>query len=116
TAELTKARPIILLDNLPERRSLDSSALAAVVTSDPWTDHVLGESRMISLPNRALWLITANNPSLSDELARRASSTGRTAGGAGGGAASGRGTGGGAGAARSVPGAPDRGLMYLSPT
>jgi len=71
TAELTKARPIVLLDNLPERRSLDSSALAAVVTSDPWTDRVLGESRMVSLPNRALWLITANNPSLSDELARR---------------------------------------------
>lgn len=71
TAELTKARPIVLLDNLPERRSLDSSALAAVVTCDPWTDRVLGESRMISLPNRAMWMVTANNPSLSDELARR---------------------------------------------
>ncbi|MCA9557831.1 MAG: toprim domain-containing protein [Myxococcales bacterium] len=71
TAELTQARPVILLDNLPEKRSLDSSTLAAVLTSDPWTDRLLGETRMLSLPNRALWLATGNNPTLSDELARR---------------------------------------------
>jgi len=71
TAELSKSRPIVLLDNIKERKTLDSSALAAVVTTDPWTDRILGESRMVSLPNKALWLITGNNPALSDELTRR---------------------------------------------
>lgn len=71
TAELTRGQPIVLLDNLPEKRSLDSSSLAAVLTSDPWTDRLLGESRMLTLPNRALWVATGNNPTLSDELARR---------------------------------------------
>ncbi len=71
TSALIRGQPIILLDNLPEKRSLDSSSLAAVLTSDPWTDRLLGESRMLSLPNRALWLATGNNPTLSDELARR---------------------------------------------
>jgi hypothetical protein len=71
TAALIRDQPIILLDNLPEKRSLDSSSLASLLTSDPWTDRLLGESRMLSLPNRALWLATGNNPTLSDELARR---------------------------------------------
>ncbi|MBI4902885.1 MAG: hypothetical protein HY820_04570 [Acidobacteria bacterium] len=71
TAELVTGRPIILLDNLSEKRVLESSALASVVTVPWWTDRLLGESEMLHLHNNALWLMTGNNPRLSDELSRR---------------------------------------------
>jgi len=71
TAELVTGRPIILLDNLSEKRVLDSPALASVVTVPYWTDRLLGESEMLHLRNNALWLMTGNNPRLSAELSRR---------------------------------------------
>ena len=71
TAELIAGRPIILLDNLSEKRKLDSAALASVVTLPRWTDRLLGESKMLNLRNNALWLMTGNNPRLSAEMSRR---------------------------------------------
>jgi hypothetical protein len=71
TAELIAGRPIILLDNLSEKRKLDSAALASVVTLPWWTDRLLGESKMLNLRNNALWLMTGNNPRLSAEMSRR---------------------------------------------
>ncbi|MBA3973372.1 MAG: hypothetical protein C0504_04030 [Candidatus Solibacter sp.] len=71
TAELIAGRPLILIDNLSEKRQLDSAALASVVTLPCWTDRLLGESRMLILPNKALWLMTGNNPRLSGEMSRR---------------------------------------------
>jgi len=58
TAELITGRPMILLDNLNEKRVLDSSALASVVTQPTWTDRILGITRMLDLKNHALWLMT----------------------------------------------------------
>lgn len=71
TAELMRGRPAILLDNANDRKQLHSSSLASVLTSIRWTDRKLGESSMASLPNNALWLMTANNPNLHLELTRR---------------------------------------------
>jgi len=71
TAELRLGRPIILLDNVDERSEVNSPALAAALTSDIWTDRVLGTSEKVFLPNRALWLMTGNNPRFSLEIARR---------------------------------------------
>ncbi len=71
TAELTGGKSIILLDNVSEKRVLDSAPLASVLTSEVWRDRVLGETRMVSLPNRALWLMSGNNPRFSLEIARR---------------------------------------------
>jgi hypothetical protein len=71
TAELMKGRPIILLDNANDRRQLYSSALASVLTSVRWTDRKLGQSAMASVPNHALWMMTANNPNLHLEITRR---------------------------------------------
>lgn len=71
TAELVTGRPIVLIDNLNEKRILDSSALASVVTQSRWTDRILGITRMLSLENHALWLMTGNNPQLSNEMSRR---------------------------------------------
>ena len=71
TAELSRGRPIILLDNTDERKKLDSPSLASVVTAETWTDRLLGKTAMLTLANRALWLVTGNNPGLSMEIARR---------------------------------------------
>jgi hypothetical protein len=71
TAELMKGRSIILLDNANDRRQLYSSSLASVLTSVRWTDRKLGQSAMASVPNNALWMMTANNPNLHLELTRR---------------------------------------------
>jgi hypothetical protein len=71
TAELSTSRPLILLDNTRQRHTLDSSPLASVITAEFWTDRLLGKSQMITVPNRALWLLNGNNAQLSMELARR---------------------------------------------
>ncbi len=71
TAELLKARPIVLLDNADDRKKLHSPSLASVLTAVRWTDRLLGESKMASLPNQGLWMMTANNPHLDLELTRR---------------------------------------------
>lgn len=69
TASLQTAPIIVLLDNIGH--VLDSASLAAVLTCETWSDRFLGQTRMVTVPNRALWLATANNPTLSRENARR---------------------------------------------
>jgi DNA primase len=71
TAELLRARQIVLLDNADDRKKLHSPSLASVLTTDRWTDRLLGVSAMASVPNQALWMMTANNPNLDLELTRR---------------------------------------------
>ncbi len=74
TAELSRGRASILIDNVGRGdggRRLDSQSLASILTAEQWSDRILGETRMISMPNRALWLLTGNNLRLSMELARR---------------------------------------------
>lgn len=71
TAELLQGKPLIALDNLAEKRELDSAALASVLTADVWADRVLGQTRTVSVPNTAVWLASGNNPRMSLELARR---------------------------------------------
>jgi hypothetical protein len=50
---------------------LDSAQLASALTAETWSDRLLGQTRMADFPNRATWLVTANNPHLSLEIARR---------------------------------------------
>lgn len=69
TAILARSGPIVVADNV--RDGLDSPSLASALTSDVWSDRVLGATRNIDLPNRALWIATANNPPLTEEIARR---------------------------------------------
>jgi hypothetical protein len=69
TAILIKAPGFILIDNL--RRRLDSSSLAAALTAGHWTDRILGQSKAVTLPVRAVWLATGNNVGLSNEMGRR---------------------------------------------
>lgn len=69
TARLRENRPVIVIDNLS--RPLDSGVLSAALTSRRWDDRLLGKSETISLPVRTMWALTANNPFLSMEIARR---------------------------------------------
>jgi hypothetical protein len=70
TALLIEARPFILLDNVDRR--IVSGHFAAALTCDTWNDRVLGQSKTITVENRAIWIATGNNLTLSGELRRRA--------------------------------------------
>jgi hypothetical protein len=69
TAMLMMAPPVVLLDNVTHH--LNSADLASALTADPWQDRLLGANRIIRLPNKATWLLTANNPTTTLEIARR---------------------------------------------
>lgn len=69
TAILSRAAPIVTIDNLDG--GLWSAQIASAITSTRWEDRVLGKTQMVVLPNRALWLVSANNPDMSQEIARR---------------------------------------------
>jgi len=69
TARLLQGTPLILIDNVRSR--LDSAALSAALTSEIWEDRVLGFSKTAAVPVKCTWVATANNPSLSLEVARR---------------------------------------------
>jgi hypothetical protein len=69
TAKLRQMPTLVLIDNL--RHTLDSGALAAVLTAPFWEDRILGISEMARLPIRCLWIATGNNPECSNEMARR---------------------------------------------
>jgi hypothetical protein len=71
TACLRNSPTAVLMDNLGQGRRLESSSLASVLTGTSWQDRLLGSSVMRSMPVRCVWLATGNNPTLSDELARR---------------------------------------------
>lgn len=69
TAKLLLGPQFIFVDNLRER--LDSAALAAAITTPYWEDRILGKTEMIRLPIRCVWVMSGNNPTLSNEMARR---------------------------------------------
>ena len=69
TSLLALGRPVVLIDNV--RAGMDSANLAAALTAETWQDRLLGRNEMTLLPNKAVWLVTANNPNLSLEIARR---------------------------------------------
>lgn len=68
TALLVQGARIILLDNVTEIRS---SQIAAALTAQTWRGRILGQSKVVSVPNTATWLATGNNVDLSKEMSRR---------------------------------------------
>ncbi|MBA3767839.1 MAG: hypothetical protein H0W99_12805, partial [Acidobacteria bacterium] len=69
TARIREARPVICIDNIT--KPLDSGVLAGALTARIWEDRLLGANQTISLPVRCIWVATANNPTMSTEIARR---------------------------------------------
>lgn len=69
TAQLIQSPGAILIDNIT--KGLDSGALSSALTASWWTDRRLGAHEMVHVPVRCVWIATANNPTMSTELARR---------------------------------------------
>jgi len=69
TAKLLQAATYIYIDNVIEQ--INSSALAAAITSTVLEDRQLGFSRILRLPVNCVWVVTGNNPALSAEMSRR---------------------------------------------
>jgi putative DNA primase/helicase len=69
TAILASGCRAAVFDNLHGR--LDSAALATALTAREWTDRLLGRTEMTSFPVTIIWAASANNATLSLEMARR---------------------------------------------
>lgn len=69
TTTAIEGRACVLIDNIEGR--FGSPTLAAVLTSAEWTDRLLGSMRSYSGPISTVWIGTANNASISTDLARR---------------------------------------------
>jgi hypothetical protein len=69
TALLRTGKPIITFDNLPYGSK--SAVLAAMITSQTWSDRRMGTQEMLEVSNRAIWVTTVNNPDFNVDLARR---------------------------------------------
>jgi hypothetical protein len=63
------ADPMILIDNVVGE--FGSTSIAATLTSETITDRVLGMSRIVTLPVRAVWILTGNNVQYRGDLGRR---------------------------------------------
>jgi hypothetical protein len=66
---LVAGHPIVILDNVDH--ALRSSSLASVVTSTSWTDRPLGQTAMLTLTQRTVFIVTGNNLSVQVDLPRR---------------------------------------------
>lgn len=70
TSQFSQGVHAIVFDNV--NHLVRSGVLAKALTEWPfWSDRLLGSNTQVTLPARAIWCMTANNPQLSDELARR---------------------------------------------
>src|SRR5215211_4297527 len=69
TAKLRTGERWLFLDNVAVE--LKTSALARALTATEWEDRILGVSKTTRVPQRAVWVATGNNLSLSLEIARR---------------------------------------------
>ena len=66
---LVESRSWILFDNLTG--TLRSPALSAALTARSYSGRELGRTKLLTLPNRAIWSASANNLQLDADLARR---------------------------------------------
>ena len=71
TSILLAASPFVLLDNIPDNTTIDSPSLAAALTSDEWSDRLLGRNNAIRLPSRVVWAATGNNLRVAGDIPRR---------------------------------------------
>lgn len=70
TSALLSPGGVTVFDNV--KSTVASEALETVLTSSVVRDRVLGTQRTVELTNRRLWVITSNNATISEDIARRA--------------------------------------------
>jgi len=67
---LASGTPVAILDNVVT--TLASPSLAAMLTAHTWQDRLLGRNdQVLVLPARTIWIVTATNPTIDTDLARR---------------------------------------------
>lgn len=71
TSILASGARINFFDNADMNVKIDSASLSLALTSEKVTDRLLGYSKTITALNNGLWLMTGNNPQLTNEMARR---------------------------------------------
>jgi hypothetical protein len=69
TATLLDGPSLVTIDNVDA--PLASGHLSSVLTDLVWADRILGHSRVVRLPNRALWAATGNNLRVRGDVGRR---------------------------------------------
>lgn len=69
SSSLLAGNQFVIFDNVSQ--CLDSSAMAMALTSDVWTDRILGRLQNVALRVECTWVATGNNPQVSKENARR---------------------------------------------
>lgn len=69
TSKMLKASPFIFMDNI--KYKIDSGIWSALLTSNVWEDRLLGGNTMVTMRIFNAWVVSGNNLSLSDEIARR---------------------------------------------
>jgi DNA polymerase-1 len=69
TSLLLAGANLIVIDNV--EGALTAPSLAAALTTDVWSDRILGASEMVTLAQRATWLATGNNIRPGGDLPRR---------------------------------------------
>jgi len=69
TSIALSGQPAVLLDNVVG--SLGSGQLDAALTSDTWSDRLLGGNELVELPLTAIFVATGNNIELRGDLPRR---------------------------------------------
>lgn len=69
TAIALRGDPIVLIDNVAG--DLGSPSFDSALTSTSWSDRVLGQSEMTTLPLFTTWVATGNNISLAADTSRR---------------------------------------------
>jgi putative DNA primase/helicase len=71
TADLLKGSGVVVFDNIPRDRVLDSGQLASALTAAEWEDRQIRTSTLLTLPITNTWIATGNDVRVSDEIARR---------------------------------------------
>jgi len=69
TALLLSGSPFNVLDNAD--RVLAASSLARMLTASIWQDRLLGQNKVVSIPQCAVWAATGNNVRITGDLGRR---------------------------------------------
>jgi len=71
TGLLMTGEQVFVLDNLPEKSEIDYGSLSRLLTSEVWTDRLLGRNKSVSLPSKSCWIATGNNPKFASDLSKR---------------------------------------------
>lgn len=69
TAALQSGASLLVFDNVAGQ--IQSRVLDGFLTSDFWTDRILGKTQEVTLPNRTVSILSTNNATVSGDTARR---------------------------------------------